>query len=746
MAGELEQNIGGSEAVFGDYAKTIQGYAKESYASLGTTESDYLATANKMGSLFKGAGFEVKDAMDMTSEGMQRAADVASIMGLDMGAAMESVAGMAKGNFTMMDNLGVAMNDTSIKAYALANQEELLAKGLNVTAKEMDTATKIGVAHAMFMDKTAEYAGNYAKENETFSGSLTTLKANFGNLATTIGGEFLPLLTPLIQKANEMVNSFRDIYEAGGIQAVFSEIGAKISEISPMFATIVDVVQRLGEKLSTLSPGQLMQIGGAILGFGPTVSIVGKLVSGLGTIATIASKASGAMSALKVVMAASSAPIGLIVAGVAALVAAFIYLWNTNEGFRESIMSSFQTIAAAVMPVVQSLMDAFKQIGGALLQVGMTIADSLAPAFTTIIECIAQVVAALAPLISQFIDSLLPVIMNIIEVVTNIVEAVMPTVISIIQTVSRVIQSLMPVIQNILSVVVSVIQGIMSVISPIISFIGMIISAIMGVISPIVSFIGNVIASIASVIGTILGVVTGIFSKVFSVVSGIFQKISSVVSTVINTISSIINTLSGVFSKVFNGIYTIVSGIMNKVKSVITGVFNAIKSAWSGLTSFVGGIFDGISSAVSTVVNAVKGFVNGVIRGINAAIGLINMIPGVSIGAIPYLLHGTDDWPGGFARMNEGGRGELTYLPNGTQVIPHDISVKYAKEAARVNNAGGGGQAIDYDRLIGGIARAMGNVRVQNTTTLNGKVLASETTPLINRNMGDAQAMEERYA
>lgn len=36
--------------------------------------------------------------------------------------------------------------------------------------------------------------------------------------------------------------------------------------------------------------------------------------------------------------------------------------------------------------------------------------------------------------------------------------------------------------------------------------------------------------------------------------------------------------------------------------------------------------------------------------------------------------------------MNEGGRGELTYLPNGAQVIPHDISVKYAKEAARNAN------------------------------------------------------------
>lgn len=87
------------------------------------------------------------------------------------------------------------------------------------------------------------------------------------------------------------------------------------------------------------------------------------------------------------------------------------------------------------------------------------------------------------------------------------------------------------------------------------------------------------------------------------------------------------------------------------------------------------------------MVDKIKGFVNGVIGGINAAIGIINKIPGVSIGTIPQLAGGTTNWQGGFAYMNEGGRGELTYLPNGSQVIPHDISVKYAKEAARSNTA-----------------------------------------------------------
>ena len=69
--------------------------------------------------------------------------------------------------------------------------------------------------------------------------------------------------------------------------------------------------------------------------------------------------------------------------------------------------------------------------------------------------------------------------------------------------------------------------------------------------------------------------------------------------------------------------------------------------------------------------------------------------------------------------MNEGGRGELTYLPNGTQVIPHDISVKYAKEAARANvrQTEPAVFVIDYDRL----AAAMAKVHLTPVVALDGE-------------------------
>lgn len=214
---ELEQQLGGAEAVFGEYATNIKNAALDAYKNAGLSQNEFLQGANKMGSLFQGAGFTVQQSMQMSAESMQRASDIASIMGIDTTAALEAVTGMAKGNFTMMDNLGVAMNDTAIGAYALS-------KGINKSTAEMSIQEKVGLAQQMFMEKTAKYAGNYAKENETLAGSINTTKKAFEDFMSggnTIDG-FVESLVNTIKIAvpqivailPELVNGFSQVIEA----------------------------------------------------------------------------------------------------------------------------------------------------------------------------------------------------------------------------------------------------------------------------------------------------------------------------------------------------------------------------------------------------------------------------------------------------------------------------------------------------------------------------------------------------
>ena len=229
--GELEQQLGGVEIVFSEHAESMRKAAATAYKDIGLSESDYLAKANKMGALLKGSGFDTGYASSMSQQVMQRASDVASIMGVDVKDAMEAVTGAAKGNFTMMDNLGVAMNEMTLQAYA---QE----KGLG---KLETTQQKVSAAMQMFLDKTEYAAGNYARENDTFSGSLTTAKAQLENMTADLGTQLLPTATSLLTMVR------------GGLEA-----------ISPLVVSLGEGLNSVAQYLIGLSPSAKTLLGIAV--------------------------------------------------------------------------------------------------------------------------------------------------------------------------------------------------------------------------------------------------------------------------------------------------------------------------------------------------------------------------------------------------------------------------------------------------------------------------------------------------
>lgn len=477
-------------------------------------------------------------------------------------------------------------------------------------------------------------------------------------------------LQPIIANIGSMIsNAFSNIDFGAVLSSVGSKLGAVFSTVSGIVQAVWPVVQSF---FSSILQG-FQSAGGVGSGFGIQLA---SLFMGLnpiikGVIVLFQNFGPQIVSAFQQVSAMLIPVVSTIGTALGEIAATVIPVF----------MSALQTL----IPVVIQVGMAFMNIIQMVLPVLISLINQLVPIITQIVMVIAQVAAQLMPLVTTLISTLLPVIVNIIATVMNIVQTVAPAIIAIINAIMQIIQALLPIIMSIITVVVEVVSNIISVISPIVAFIGGIINAIMAVIAPIIAFVAGVISNVVAVIRPIINMVTGIFNTVFSVVSGVFRNIVTFIGGAINEISSVISGISSVVSSVFNTVFGIVSGVMNRVSSVVTGVFSAIQGAWSGLTGFVSGVFSGISGAVQKLVGQVKGFINNVIGGINAAVGLINKIPGVSIGKIPYLARGTDDWQGGFAVMNEGGRGELVNLPNGAQVIPHDVSMKYAREAAKAN-------------------------------------------------------------
>ena len=569
-----------------------------------------------------------------------------------------------------------------------------------------------------------------------------------------------PIISSIKEKCATLFSGISDGSALDGIEGKFSGV---VSKIQPAVETIKGMVSSAVEFIKPMLPGIFDGFMQSVSNFVPALqSIFGTAKNIIGTIAEAFSGffsgltsgfkggltgAGGFQTGFMAILGLISPPLKIIIllfqnfgpqiqalAAIigSSLVQVFTTLGTTIGGIAYAILPAIQSAVANLMPVFVQIVNTVLQVTTTVLPVLVSLFNQLAPFLVQIAEIIGQLAAAIAPMIAQLVGSLLPVITNIITVVANIVTSLMPAAIAIINVIMSVIQTLVPIITNILSVVISVISGIISAISPVVSFIGTVIASIMGVISPIVAFIADIIATIVQVVGTVIGAVTGVFSTVFSVVSGTWSSICDFTSKAFNTVGSIISVLTGVVGKVFNGIYSVVSSVMGNVREFIAGVFNGIQTAWNGLTSFVSGIFDGVSSAVADLVSTVKGFVNDVIGGINWALDVINMIPGVSIGYIPYLLHGTDDWSGGFARMNEGGRGELTYLPDGSKVIPHDVSMKYAKESARENRTGSGN--IDLTGVLEGVT-----IQVINNTNVDGTPLRETMADYTIRKIGERQ-------
>lgn len=391
MAGaELEQQLGGSEAVFGQYAASIQEKAKTAYTQAGLSQNEFLQGANKMGSLFQGAGFSVQQSMQMSADAMQRASDVASIMGIDTTAALEAVAGMAKGNFTMMDNLGVAMNDTAIQAYALS-------KGIDKSTASMTQQEKIGFAQQMFMEKTAKYAGNYAKENDTLAGSINTTKKAFEDFMATgnVGGfveslvntikiaipQIIALLPKLVDGIVQIVSALVPALAAALPTLIPAVINGVVTLINALIAAMPSIIQTLLTALPLLINGFIQLFMAIIMALPKIVdmianalpTIINAIVNGITNPKTMSQLLMAAVQLFIALVRAIPIIVNALVAALPVIIENILLVLTNPTFIKAMIMAGVELLKAVIKGIVSmngavlgAVWDLIKAIGNAL--------------------------------------------------------------------------------------------------------------------------------------------------------------------------------------------------------------------------------------------------------------------------------------------------------------------------------------------------------------------------------------------
>ena len=426
MAGDLEQQIGGTEAVFGEFADTVQKKAAGAFDQMGLSANDFMATANKMGALMQGSGLSIEDSMNLSTQAMQRAADVASIMGIDVSMAMESVAGAAKGNFTMMDNLGVAMNATTIEAYALS-------KGIDEAYVNMDNATKVGLAMEMFLEKTAYAQGNYVKENKTFAGSFNTLKAATSNFLSGAGG---------IEDVADALISFGEIL---------------IESIGNMAPTIVEGLVSLTEKLLPQIPILLEALMPAVLE--GAISLINGLVAIFPALITMLQEN------LPTIVQGGIMIIQTLITSIINMLPQILQMGITLlleliKGIAQALPELIPMMVTVLMDMVNILLDNIDLIieAGIQLLIALTqgIMNALPELIVRIPEIIIKIISALFNLLPQILSA---GIRLIAELGLGLIRGIPQLVIRIPEIIARMVNGLLEGIKDFANVGVNLVKG-----------------------------------------------------------------------------------------------------------------------------------------------------------------------------------------------------------------------------------------------------------------------------------------------
>ena len=291
----------------------------------------------------------------------------------------------------------------------------------------------------------------------------------------------------------------------------------------------------------------------------------------------------GAVTALNVAMSAN--PIMIIVVLIAALVAAFITLWNTNEGFRQAVTVAWEAIKNTFSTVIEAVAGFFEglpeTIGNALETVKTTFTN-IWNSITTTLSGVWDTITNIVNIGIQLIGSILDAAFQIITLpFTFIWENCKDTITAVWDTISGVVSS---------------------------------------VINTISEFITNAFNTISTTISNILNAIKTTFSNVWNSIkdalSPIINAIKSVITSAINTISTVIsnvlNAIKTTFSNIWNSIKTTVSNVFTSVKTTITNGMNSAKTA---VTNVLDGIktkftnaFDKVKTTVSNAIDKIKGF------------------------------------------------------------------------------------------------------------------------------------------
>lgn len=546
---------------------------------LAAASSNANTNVSMMGETFKycapvaGAlGFSVEDTAEAIGL-MGNAGIKASQAGTSMRSIMTNLTGDVKLSGAAIGDVTIATTnaDGSMRSLSAILADCRVAFGGMTEAEKANNAETLVGKNAMsgFLALMNAAPEDIAK----VSGAVNNCKDAAKNMADTMQDNLEGQLTILKSQLQELAISFGDL-------------------LMPAVRSIVSGLQGMVDVLNAMPDGVkqvIMIIALLAAALGPVLIIIGKVISAVGTIMTIIPKLAGVINTVKTAFGALNAvmlanPIAIVIAAIAALVAAFVYLWNTNEEFRQFWISLWESVKETAVQCWQAISAFLSQAWEAIRNTAVSVWNGIRDFFSGLWAGIQTLFTTVVNAIAGFLSGAW--------------NAVKGTVVSVWTAISQFFTSVWNGIRNVTSAVVN---GIRSFLQSAWNSIRALITTVMNGIKSVVTAVWNGIRS----------VITRVMNGIRSVVSSVWSGIRNIISSIVNGIR---NTVSSAFHAMWSGIRSTISGIYNTIRDGLGNAVNYITSlasaGWRWGADIINGIVNGIRSCIGAVANAVTDVAN----------------------------------------------------------------------------------------------------------------------------------------
>ena len=249
---EYEQLQGGAELMFGEGYDYIAEHAKNAYETVQMSQNDYLQQVNGFAVGLKTAlGGNEEEAAKLADRIVTAEADIVSATGNSTEAVQNAFNGVMKGNYTMLDNLGLGITATKEGMQQVIDSvnehNAAIGKATNYT---MDNVADVQNALIDYVEMQG-MAGYAAEEGaQTIQGSVAAMKGAWDNLLVGLADDSADI-TQLVQ--NLMDTIFGKNGEGGVlnniIPVVEQVINTLIDNLPAMLDNIMPVLTDLIQKI-----------------------------------------------------------------------------------------------------------------------------------------------------------------------------------------------------------------------------------------------------------------------------------------------------------------------------------------------------------------------------------------------------------------------------------------------------------------------------------------------------------------